>query len=394
MPGDTIDLQNLFLEESDHDVQALTRMTVGGGRRSPRCAERRGLPKIGHGLVDRGAGRGVDPPRMAAQRRSPQRQDAARASALRILRPAASHRAQRRGRQLRIADDAGTAGRCARADPGAMSTACCNALETDGLIARQQAADRRRRLVRAARRRRIQRTLSPPDPDAQLRTPRPPSRTDYLDFSAGRAHLTGHRGVCSVIGPVPGPGSASVVSNGLPYSRGVSTLPRHLVRPDDARARHHLRYYSMSFSTSRPRRAARPRARSQGLYRRPPRSSATAIPIAARRPRPARHRADRHRQDRRVRAAVDPAPGRSASKRVLPTHCRMLVLAPTRELASQIADSARGYGQFSQDVGRDRVRRHQHQQEPPGPEPRRRHPRRHAGPPDRPGRAGLRATCR
>ena len=36
-----------------------------------------------------------------------------------------------------------------------------------------------------------------------------------------------------------------------------------------------------------------------------------------------------------------------ANKRVLPTHCRMLVLAPTRELASQIAESARGYGQFS-----------------------------------------------
>ncbi|MGH6617748.1 DEAD/DEAH box helicase [Sphingomonas sp.] len=34
-------------------------------------------------------------------------------------------------------------------------------------------------------------------------------------------------------------------------------------------------------------------------------------------------------------------------KRVLPTHCRMLVLAPTRELASQIADSARDYGKFS-----------------------------------------------
>ncbi len=34
-------------------------------------------------------------------------------------------------------------------------------------------------------------------------------------------------------------------------------------------------------------------------------------------------------------------------KRVLPFHCRMLVLAPTRELASQIAESARGYGQFS-----------------------------------------------
>jgi len=37
----------------------------------------------------------------------------------------------------------------------------------------------------------------------------------------------------------------------------------------------------------------------------------------------------------------------AAPKRVLPMRCRMLVLAPTRELASQIADSARGYGQFS-----------------------------------------------
>ena len=37
----------------------------------------------------------------------------------------------------------------------------------------------------------------------------------------------------------------------------------------------------------------------------------------------------------------------AANKRVLPTHVRMLVLAPTRELASQIAESARGYGQFS-----------------------------------------------
>ena len=37
----------------------------------------------------------------------------------------------------------------------------------------------------------------------------------------------------------------------------------------------------------------------------------------------------------------------AANKRVLPTHCRMLVLAPTRELASQIADNARGYGKFS-----------------------------------------------
>jgi ATP-dependent RNA helicase RhlE len=37
----------------------------------------------------------------------------------------------------------------------------------------------------------------------------------------------------------------------------------------------------------------------------------------------------------------------AANKRVLPTHCRMLVLAPTRELAGQIAESARGYGKFS-----------------------------------------------
>ena len=36
-----------------------------------------------------------------------------------------------------------------------------------------------------------------------------------------------------------------------------------------------------------------------------------------------------------------------ADQRVLPTHCRMLVLAPTRELASQIAESARAYGKFS-----------------------------------------------
>ncbi len=37
----------------------------------------------------------------------------------------------------------------------------------------------------------------------------------------------------------------------------------------------------------------------------------------------------------------------AAEKRVLPTHCRMLVLAPTRELTSQIAENARGYAKFS-----------------------------------------------
>jgi ATP-dependent RNA helicase RhlE len=37
----------------------------------------------------------------------------------------------------------------------------------------------------------------------------------------------------------------------------------------------------------------------------------------------------------------------ASNKRALPAHCRMLVLAPTRELASQIAESARAYGKFS-----------------------------------------------
>ena len=37
----------------------------------------------------------------------------------------------------------------------------------------------------------------------------------------------------------------------------------------------------------------------------------------------------------------------TVEKKAQPTHCRMLVLAPTRELASQIAESARAYGQFS-----------------------------------------------
>ena len=71
-----------------------------------------------------------------------------------------------------------------------------------------------------------------------------------------------------------------------------------------------------------------------------------AIPTVLEGARPARHRADRHRQDRGVHA---PSIQRlvEAGKRVLPTHCRMLVLAPTRELASQIAESARDYGKFS-----------------------------------------------
>jgi ATP-dependent RNA helicase RhlE len=37
----------------------------------------------------------------------------------------------------------------------------------------------------------------------------------------------------------------------------------------------------------------------------------------------------------------------ASAKRALPRSCRMLVLAPTRELASQIAESARAYGKFA-----------------------------------------------
>src|ERR1044071_7240219 len=36
-----------------------------------------------------------------------------------------------------------------------------------------------------------------------------------------------------------------------------------------------------------------------------------------------------------------------SDKRPQPRSCRMLVLAPTRELASQIAESARAYGRFA-----------------------------------------------
>ena len=37
----------------------------------------------------------------------------------------------------------------------------------------------------------------------------------------------------------------------------------------------------------------------------------------------------------------------AADKRPKPRHCRMLVLAPTRELAGQIAESARDYAKFA-----------------------------------------------
>src|SRR3546814_14413583 len=41
-----------------------------------------------------------------------------------------------------------------------------------------------------------------------------------------------------------------------------------------------------------------------------------------------------------------------AGKRPLPYHCRMLVLTPTRELATQIADNAREYAKFRSEARR------------------------------------------
>jgi hypothetical protein len=62
--------------------------------------------------------------------------------------------------------------------------------------------------------------------------------------------------------------------------------------------------------------------------------------------RPPRHRPDRHRQDRRLRPA-DPAAASAAAPtgRVhrRPRHA-LLVLTPTRELASQIGESFAAYG--------------------------------------------------
>ena len=75
---------------------------------------------------------------------------------------------------------------------------------------------------------------------------------------------------------------------------------------------------------------------------------------------------------------------RRASQRA----CRMLVLAPTRELAGQIADSRPLLRPVRRHARRHRVRRHLARQEPAGRGARRRRPRRHPRPPDRPGRAG------
>ncbi len=77
---------------------------------------------------------------------------------------------------------------------------------------------------------------------------------------------------------------------------------------------------------------------------------------------------------------------RDADKQTPFKSCRMLVLAPTRELAGQIAESAKDYGALAGPQGAVDRRRHFGQQGPQQAAPRHRHPGRDAGPPARPDR--------
>jgi ATP-dependent RNA helicase RhlE len=73
---------------------------------------------------------------------------------------------------------------------------------------------------------------------------------------------------------------------------------------------------------------------------------AQAIPAVLEGPRPAGRRADRHRQDRRLRAAHarHPRARRSRQEQVRRHGIRALVLTPTRELAAQVEESVQDYG--------------------------------------------------
>ncbi len=84
----------------------------------------------------------------------------------------------------------------------------------------------------------------------------------------------------------------------------------------------------------------------------------------------------------------------ASGKRAQPRGCRMLVLAPTRELASQIAESARAYAKGTPLSVATDLRRHFHSQEQDRSRPRHRHRRRHSGPPRRPDGSALRDPAR
>ena len=71
---------------------------------------------------------------------------------------------------------------------------------------------------------------------------------------------------------------------------------------------------------------------------------------------------------------------------------RALVLTPTRELAAQVADSARDYGRFVEPAHRRHLRRRQRAPADRGAAPRLRHPRRHARAPARSRRSRARSS--
>ena len=76
-----------------------------------------------------------------------------------------------------------------------------------------------------------------------------------------------------------------------------------------------------------------------------------------------------------------------------PRRIRCLILTPTRELAVQVHDSIRTYGKHAKlRLHRD-LRRRRHEPAARRAAPRRRHPGRDAGPPDRPPRARHRPSC-
>ena len=143
---------------------------------------------------------------------------------------------------------------------------------------------------------------------------------------------------------------------------------------------------------------------SEPLLRARPRSRATPAhpdpgPGHSRRPgrrRPARRRADRHRQDRRLRAA-DPAAARCrAGPRLANRPIPIRALDPHADARARRAGRGkRAHLRQALPSSRRRdLRRRRHQPQIEHAAPRRRHPRRHAGPPARPPAAAHASTSR
>ena len=189
------------------------------------------------------------------------------------------------------------------------------------------------------------------------------------------------------------PGSASYFSKAFPFHAGRPE-PAAFRAPFRLRGRRTFSEFHYNVIRNPRAVAARPPgARAEGIYRRDADPGA-GDPDPPEGPRPARHRPDRHRQDRRLHAAVDrPAAPQSDKPRRsrAPAGCWC-----SRRPASSPARSPRAPAPTASSRsmrGRHRVRRHLDRQEPPGRGARRRRPRRHAGPADRPDRAALPDAC-